>query len=132
MLRAGHGMGADVTLERNVACPQRVQDTGLHRSNIGHRRRVVGPQRVADHIRDRCRWNRNDDHTHISCAWRLDNTRAQAGGNACVADLVIPQVHPIARSREGATDRGADEPGPDDDGDLGLPGDAVGSLVGGS
>ena len=82
-------MGADVTLERNVTCPQRMQDTGLHRSDIGHRRRLVGPERVADDIRDRCRGNRNDDHTHISRTWRLDNTRAKAGGNAYVADLVI-------------------------------------------
>ena len=76
-----------------------VQDAGLHRSHIGHRSRRVSAQRVADHVRNRCRWNCHDDHTDIRRARRLDDTRTQAGGDSCVADLVVSQMHPVAGSR---------------------------------
>ena len=78
---------------------------------------------------DRCRWNCHDDHTDIRRAWRLDDARTQAGGDSCVADLVVSQMHPVAGRRQGATDGRPDEAGSDDDSDLRLPGGTFGRLA---
>src|SRR5215203_6324403 len=122
VLGTSHRMRADVALERYVAFPQRVQNAGLDGSDIGYCGRRVCAQRVADDVWDRRRWNCHDDHTDIRRPWRLNDARAQAGSDSCVADLVVAQVHPVAGRRQCATDGRPDEAGSDDDSDLRLPG----------
>ena len=129
VLGTSHRMRADVALERYVAFHSVCRTPAL--TDPTSVTAAAGYVRSAwpTHVWDRRRWNCHDDHTDIRRPWRLNDARAQAGGDSCVADLVVSQVHPVAGRRQRATDGRPDEAGSDDDSDL-RPGGRFGDLAG--
>ena len=103
VLGAGHRVRADVAGRSTGPPPQRVQHTGLHRADVGHGgRRVTSPGSRPP----RRRWRRGGTatttrSTRSGSAGVRRCPRPEAGRHPGVADLPVPQVHPVARRRSG-------------------------------
>src|SRR6187402_2420688 len=111
---AGHRMRTDIATQLDIALPQGVEDSSLHRADVGHGRLRIDLQAVNDQIGNRTGRHRYDDKVHIRGHWRLDRVSTQSSCNPSVADLVVTQVYGITSRGEGASDRCADQAGPDD------------------
>lgn len=112
---AGHRMRADIATQLDIALPQGVEYSSLHRADVRHGCMRIDLQAVNNQIGN-CTWRyRYDDKVDVRGHWRLDRAGAQSGCDPSVADLVVTQVYGVISRGKGTSDRCPDQAGPDDD-----------------